>query len=231
MLKPHRTRALFAIGLVLSVALGACGGRAGHPGASTPNAAVRSAFGPGPAGSTSGSAASPSSQASNVATPTPRGDPKTGSASLQEPQADALKFGAAPAYAEITAAAIRGASRSVTFRLTVAANLPDRTADAQTTMKAGFRVKVGESPYVLTASLSSTGWSSSATKDGKRVTFSGTMTPKGATLTFVVPWTFFGGAQTFTWTGFSAWDQTAPTTRFYSVDIIPNAGEAPYPQG
>jgi hypothetical protein len=229
----HRTntssRALIAFGLTLSVALfSACGGRSGNTGAPTSDP-VRSAFGPGTSSSPPGSGGSTGSQATNTQSPVATGNPKSGSAALQEPGSDALKYGTAPAYAEIQAAAIRGASRSISFTLTVAAELPDKTPDAATTMRSGFRVKAGEIPYVLSANVSSTGWTTTATKDGKSVTFPGTLKRNGATLTIVVPWTFFGGPQTFTWTGFAAWEQAA-TTRFYSVDIIPNAGEAAFPQ-
>ncbi len=229
----HRTtassRILFAalaVGLVLCTA---CDRGTKTTIVTSPNPAP-SGFGPGPGGSTTGSAASPGATATNTqATARPSGNPKSGSAALQDPGTDALKYGTVPPYTEIRAAAIRGTSRSLTFTLTLGAELPDKTPDANTTFKAGFRVKIGETPYVLTANGSSTGWSASATKGGKGVAFPGTLKRGGAALTFVVPWTFFGGAQTFTWTGFSAYDQSGATTRFYSVDIIPNSGEAPYP--
>lgn len=226
---PTRTLiAVLAVGVMLSA--GACGSRGGEKEASSTPNAVRSAFGPNPAaGTTPPTGARSGSPTASATTPVPHGNPRSGSASLQEPGNDALKTPTAPAYAEIRAAAIRGASRSITFTLTLAEDLPAKTADANTTMKAGFRVKIGETVYVLTATLSSTGLATTATKDGTSTPISAAYQRRGAALTLAVPWTFFGGVQTFAWTGFSAWDQTTSTSRSYSVDIIPNAGEAPYP--
>jgi hypothetical protein len=219
-------RALLVV--ALAVGLGACGSRSKSDTPSTQ--AVRSGFGPGSSSSSPGSSGG-STPPTAVNTPTPAKGvkPTAGSASLQDPPSDALKVGSAPAYADIQAAAIRGHSGTITFTLTYAAALPASMPDAQTTFKTGFRIKIANAAYVVTATAATDGWRVNATKNGTAVAFPGTLQTKGTALTLVAPWSFFGGPRTFSWTGFAAWDEEA-ATRSYSVDIVPNSGEAAFPQ-
>lgn len=192
---------------------------------------VRRAFGGSPS-VTAGAGRQGSSPAASGATSaaTRASDPATGSATVEEPSPDAIRRGDVPPYAEILTATIRGASRSVTFTMNVAGELPRTMPDANTTMSLGFRLKIGDVPYVLMAKPSTEGWALSASKSGKPAKIAGTLTAKGPSVTMVVPWSLFSGPHAFTWTGYLAWDQSA-TVRSYAVDIAPNSGEAPYPVG
>jgi hypothetical protein len=214
--------------LIIAVALcTACGSRGKSD---TPSAqAVRSGFGPGTSSSTPGATSSTQPGAANTPTPAKGVNPASGSASLQDPPTDALKTGNGPTYTDITSASIRGHSGTITFTMTYAAALPAAMPDAQTTYKTGFRVKVGDVAYVLTATASTSGWAMTVTKNGAPVSFPGTLQTKGSTLTIVSPSSFLGGVNSFSWTGFTAWDAET-TPRSYSVDIVPNSGEAAFPQ-
>src|SRR6266542_6968184 len=191
-----------ALGLAICTACSITGGDAPDS-----NSAVRQAFGPQPSNGTSGTGTSGSSGAAG--TPGARiANPATASAMLQEPGPDALRYGTAPAYADIQTAAIHGHSRTVSFTLSLLSALPERMPDAETTMRAGFRVQVGSDPYVLSANGSTEGWNASATKGGKGVRFDGTLAMKANTLTIVIPWSFLGGPRAFAWTGYAAWNQS-----------------------
>jgi hypothetical protein len=191
---------------------------------------VRQAFGGSPTSTANGTNNQSSSSPSRGGPPAAKqtGNLANASATAPEPASDALRAGTTPPYADITAAEIRGQGRSVRFTLTFASTLPDKMPDASTTMSAGYRLKIGDVPYVLTANASTEGWRLSATRGGETAKHGGTLRVEGTTLTIDIPWSFLSGPRSFTWTGYLAWNQSSPVMS-YVVDILPNNGEAAFP--